>query len=139
MAELIRRAERSPLATRRAMLSLRRSVSFDNGVSATHTVIDIEAPDRIGLLYDIASALFDLGLDISVARIATDGRQARDAFYVADREGNKIEDPLRKREICTKLEEALASGSDAEAPAEHKADNPTKGKNQAEKKRRVKA
>jgi [protein-PII] uridylyltransferase len=139
LAKLIRRAESSPLAAKDTMPSLRRGVSFDNGVSATHTVIDIEAPDRIGLLYDIASALFDLGLDISVARIATDGRQARDAFYVADREGNKIEDPLRKREICTKIEEALASGSDAEAPAEHKTDNPAKGKNQAEKKRRVKA
>jgi [protein-PII] uridylyltransferase len=139
LAKLIRRAESSPLAAKDTMPSLRRGVSFDNGVSATHTVIDIEAPDRIGLLYDIASALFDLGLDISVARIATDGRQARDAFYVADREGNKIEDPLRKREICTKLEDALASGSDAEAPAEHKTDNPAKGKGRAGKKRRVKA
>jgi len=92
------------------MSSLRRRVRFDNGVSATHTVIDIEAPDRIGLLYDIASTLFGLGLNISVARVATDVRQARDAFYVDDGAGGKITDPLRIREIEKRIEEVLEPG-----------------------------
>ena len=110
---LIRRAERSPIETQKTMSSLRRGVSFDNIASATSTIIDIEAPDRIGLLYDITSAIYDLGLDISVARIATDERQARDAFYVSDREGGKITNPLRLEEIRMKLEEALDAGSPA--------------------------
>lgn len=112
---LIRRAERNPLAAQRTMSSLRRGVSFDNGASAACTIIDVEAPDRIGLLYDVASAIFDLGLDMSVARIATDGRQARDAFYVTDREGGKIEDPLRLEEIRKRIEGAL--DTDLRAPA----------------------
>ncbi len=107
---LIRRAEQSPLAAQKTMPSLRRGVSFDNAASKTCTIIDVEAPDRIGLLYDIASAIFDLGLDMSVARIATDGRQARDAFYVTDRGGEKIDDPLRLEEIEKKIKEALDTG-----------------------------
>ena len=137
VARLIRRAERSPLAAQKTMSSLRRGVFFDNGVSSTHTVIDIEAPDRIGLLYDIASTLFELGLDISVARIATDGRQARDAFYVVDREGNKIEDPLPKRDICRKIEEVIDAGRRAEAPADSDSGRSSKRKSRTEKKRRM--
>jgi len=110
VAELIRRTERSPRADRRTMSSLRRGVSFDNHVSATHTVIDIEAPDRVGLLYDIASTFFGLGLDLSIAKVATDVRQARDAFYVTDSTGGKITDPLRIREIREKIEGVLEAG-----------------------------
>jgi [protein-PII] uridylyltransferase len=107
---LIRRAEQNPIAARSTMASLRKGVSFDNSASASRTIIDVEAPDRVGLLYDVANTIFGLGLDISVARIATDERQARDAFYVADREGNKIEDPLRLEEIRITIEKALDAG-----------------------------
>ncbi|UCD58933.1 MAG: ACT domain-containing protein, partial [Candidatus Hydrogenedentota bacterium] len=111
VAELIRRAERSPRVSQKTMSSLRRGVYFDNRVSTTHTVIDVEASDRIGLLYDIASSLSGLGLNISVAKVATDMRQARDAFYVTDSAGNKITDPLRIREIREKIEKVLEIGS----------------------------
>lgn len=111
VANLVRRAERSPRIAQSTMLSLRKGISIDNNVSATHTVIDIEAPDRIGLLYDIASAFFDLGLDLSVAKVATDVRQARDAFYVTDRTGRKIMDSLRIRGIRRRIEEVLDMSS----------------------------
>lgn len=111
VGELIRRAELSPRLAQRRMTSLRRGVHFDNRVSATHTVIDVEAPDRIGLLYDIASTFAELGLNLSVAKVATDVRQARDAFYVTDLKGGKINDPLRIRQIREKIEEALQPGT----------------------------
>ncbi|GAB4346214.1 MAG: [protein-PII] uridylyltransferase [Candidatus Abyssubacteria bacterium] len=114
---LVRQVERIPRVARRTMSSLRRGVFFDNRVSATHTVIDIEAPDRIGLLYDIASTLSALGLNISVAKIATDVRQARDAFYVTDAEGNKIEEPLRIHAIRESIEKALG-GTKGESPSD---------------------
>jgi [protein-PII] uridylyltransferase len=107
VGQMIRSVERSPRVARRTMSSLRRGVYFDNRVSATHTVIDIEAPDRIGLLYDIASTFSELGLNLSVARVATEVRQARDAFYVTDSAGKKITDPLRIQKIRERLEEAL--------------------------------
>ena len=138
VAELIRRAERSPLATRRAMLSLRRSVSFDNGVSATHTVIDVQAPDRVGLLYDIASMFFGLGLNLSLARVATDARQARDAFYVTDTAGAKITDPLRIEEIRGKIEGVLEAGSKSTTLPKGAPSKTRRNKETNEKKRRVK-
>jgi [protein-PII] uridylyltransferase len=73
-------------------------------------VIDIEAPDRVGLLYDIASTFSSLGLNLSVAKVTTDVRQAHDAFYVTDSAHEKIVDPLRLQEIKAKIEEALERG-----------------------------
>jgi [protein-PII] uridylyltransferase len=59
-----------------------RRVDFDNQASRTHTIIDIEAGDRTGLLYDMTRAMAEAGLDIFAARITTDARRVRDSFYV---------------------------------------------------------
>ncbi|RJP22462.1 MAG: [protein-PII] uridylyltransferase [Candidatus Abyssobacteria bacterium SURF_5] len=112
---LLQSAEQSPRSLQRTMVSLRRGVYFDNHVSATHTVIDIEAPDRVGLLYDIASTFSAMGLNLSVAKITTDVRQAHDAFYVTDENNKKIVDPLRLQEIEERLEEALERRNPAAA------------------------
>lgn len=45
-------------------------------------VVDVRAPDRLGLLVEIVEALFAEGLDVAVARIDTVGAEARDVFYV---------------------------------------------------------
>jgi len=84
-------------------------VALDNQLSDTHTVIDVKCPDRVGLLYLITRTLSREGLDIGSARIATEIDQAFDAFYVTDREGRKIEDPVAMEGIREALEEALAS------------------------------
>jgi [protein-PII] uridylyltransferase len=57
-------------------------IAFDDEASRTDTVIDVEGPDRTGLLYDLGSALAAEGLDVHTARIVTDARRVRDAFYV---------------------------------------------------------
>ena len=46
------------------------------------TVIEVRAPDRIGLLLDIVEALHDEELDVRLAKIDTMGGQARDLFHV---------------------------------------------------------
>jgi [protein-PII] uridylyltransferase len=50
--------------------------------SGRNTVIEVRAPDRIGLLLDIVEALHDEELDVRLAKIDTMGGQARDLFYV---------------------------------------------------------
>jgi len=85
---------------------MRTRIAFDNESSATDTVIDIETGDRTGLLYDIAGALSDMGLDISSARITTDARRARDAFYVR-LDGNKIEDETAQTSLREGLGKAI--------------------------------
>ena len=51
------------------------AIHFDNEVSPTRTVIDIEAEDRLGLLYYTAQVFAELNLDISVAKISTEKRR----------------------------------------------------------------
>src|SRR5262249_14693588 len=68
-------------------------VTVDNTLSDTHTVVEVKAPDRLGLLYLVTRALAGEGLDIATAKIATDLDHALDAFYVTDRAGHKIEAP----------------------------------------------
>ncbi|MDQ1395610.1 MAG: [protein-PII] uridylyltransferase [Acidimicrobiaceae bacterium] len=70
------------------------TVTFDNEASGDATVIDVEAPDSIGVLYRITSALAEMDLDIRAARVQTLGAHVVDAFYVRDREGNKIDAAL---------------------------------------------
>jgi len=59
-------------------------VLIDNKASTKHTVVEVTARDRLGLLYDLAQALTDLNLSIVTARVATYGERAVDAFYVRD-------------------------------------------------------
>jgi len=65
------------------------------------------ADDRIGLLYKITRTIFELGLDIRIAKIATKGDQVADVFYVRDLEGRKVEDESELRKIVETLNEAL--------------------------------
>ena len=61
------------------------------------------AYDRLGLLYKITKALFDLELDVHVAKIGTYIDQVVDVFYVTDRNGNKIESKEQFDAIREKL------------------------------------
>ena len=67
------------------------------------TVIDVFTQDRVGLLFAITHTLFRLGLRIHLARISTNADQALDVFYVSDREGGKITDLDRMRELRAAL------------------------------------
>ena len=68
-------------------------VSIDNDCSESCTVIDVFATDNPGLLFTLAKTLFDHDLSVELTRIATNVDQVVDVFYVADRDGNKIESP----------------------------------------------
>jgi len=67
-------------------------VEFENQVSDRYTVIDVNAQDDVGLLYRITYALDEAQLDIHMALVDTVAARAADAFYVVDRNGNKVED-----------------------------------------------
>jgi UTP:GlnB (protein PII) uridylyltransferase len=70
-------------------------VTVDNTASDFYTVVEVSAPDRIGLLHDLARAFHDLGLDVHLAVVATYGVRVVDAFYVRDLVGEKVEEPER--------------------------------------------
>ena len=74
-------------------------VLFDDGASATATVIEVRAPDGVGVLYRITRALADCDLDIRSAKVATLGHEVVDSFYVTDSAGARVDDPDHRREI----------------------------------------
>ena len=63
-------------------------VVVDARASARATLVEVHAEDRVGLLHTIARALFELGLDIQVAKVDTLGREVVDVFYVRDLTGH---------------------------------------------------
>jgi [protein-PII] uridylyltransferase len=67
-------------------------VTVDNEASATATVIEVRAPDGVGVLYRITRALAELELDIRHAKVATLGAEVVDSFYVVDAHGAKVAD-----------------------------------------------
>ena len=66
-------------------------VIVTNKRSRTHTVIEVNGPDRPGLLYQITYHLVQLGLQINSATVSTYGEKVVDVFYVKDVYGLKIE------------------------------------------------
>ncbi len=72
---------------------------IDNHLSDRYTVIEINAIDRIGLLYDITHALNAAGLAIATAHIMTYGQNVVDVFYVKDIFGLKSLHPTKLTQI----------------------------------------
>lgn len=70
-----------------------------NDASDFFTVVEVEAPDRIGLLFDLARAFEQLSLDVHLAKVATYGPRVVDVFYVRDLYGRKADDRDQAREI----------------------------------------
>jgi [protein-PII] uridylyltransferase len=75
------------------------SVRVDNNASGTSTVVEVRAPDRLGVLYRITRAFADLDLDIRSAKVSTLGHEVVDAFYVRTASGAKIVDREHVREL----------------------------------------
>ncbi|MDR3528051.1 MAG: [protein-PII] uridylyltransferase, partial [Rhizomicrobium sp.] len=64
-----------PSYNRASAFSVAPRVSFDNEASHSATVIEVRGRDRVGFLYDVSTALFESGLTISSAMIATYGER----------------------------------------------------------------
>jgi [protein-PII] uridylyltransferase len=109
--DFIRQRTQSYLPRRWRIPLFGPSVTFDNESSPRHTVIEVSAGDRPGLLYDLAHEIHRLGLDLRTAKVSTLLDRAHDAFYVLERDGRKVDNPARRTEIVAGLK------SQAEKPA----------------------
>jgi [protein-PII] uridylyltransferase len=70
-------------------------------------VIEVNARDRLGLLYDILGALEDAKLQLTSAHIATYGQKAVDVFYVKDAYGLKLEHTAKRAQVVESLLKAV--------------------------------
>jgi [protein-PII] uridylyltransferase len=83
-------------------------VTVENKAHPTYTLIQIQTPDRLGLLYELLSAFGQERVSIALSRISTEKGAAIDTFYVADRATRgKITDPAR----IAALQERLHRGA----------------------------
>jgi [protein-PII] uridylyltransferase len=89
-------------------LSTPVTVREHNDASEYSTVIEVGAPDRIGLLFDITRTFAELHLDVHLAKVATFDGRVVDAFYLRDALGRKVVDPARLAEIEGSLRDRLA-------------------------------
>ncbi len=86
-------------------------IALDNKTHPAYTLIEIQAPDRLGLLYDILTCLDRDRVSIALSRINTQDGAAIDTLYVVDRSTHaKITDSHRIRAIHEHLTSAILSG-----------------------------
>ncbi len=71
-----------------------------------YTIIDVFAPDKLGLLYQITQVFTALGLAIYFAKISTKEEGVVDSFYVLDEQGYKVS-PKEFELIRYELTEAI--------------------------------
>ncbi|MGK2906066.1 MAG: [protein-PII] uridylyltransferase [Desulfuromonadales bacterium] len=108
VASLVKKRQKVSSLPGQKMPRFPNRVEFDCDVSREHTVIDIFAHDKIGLLYRITRTLADLGLYIHVAKISTKVDQIADTFYVKDIFGQKIGDEAKREDVRKALLECLS-------------------------------
>ena len=91
-------------------------IAVDNEGHPSFTIVDIETPDRMGLLYDLFGAITRLGLSLELARITTEKEVAMDTFYLcrAD-DGGKLSADDEIRALQQALHQA-AVGPDPAKP-----------------------
>ncbi|MGZ4120965.1 MAG: cation:proton antiporter domain-containing protein [Actinomycetota bacterium] len=67
-------------------------VDLDNVASPWHTIVEVRASDRSGLLHRVASALARAGAQIHTATVATVDGVAVDTFLVTGPDGHKLDE-----------------------------------------------
>ena len=74
--------------------------------STQATIVEVLTLDRMGVLYAITQTLADLGLDISLAKVSTEGEKVADVFYVT-RGGQRITDEAQRDLLISRLRLAV--------------------------------
>ncbi|MFZ4124819.1 MAG: [protein-PII] uridylyltransferase [Rickettsiales bacterium] len=89
-------------------ISVTAAVYMDDNVSNDATILEVNAQDRLGLLYDILGALEAEQLQIITAHIATYGQKAVDVFYIKDAYGLKLDHPAKRAQVIEHVMSVIA-------------------------------
>jgi [protein-PII] uridylyltransferase len=93
--------------TRQPEIDFPTRISIENKSHPTCTLIEVETPDRLGLLYDLVACLGRNNVYITLSRISTDKGAAIDTFYVTDADTRgKITDANRVSDLQRQLQNA---------------------------------
>ncbi len=103
-------ARKPMIPSRRDIFTVEPLIIFDNKASSRHTVLEISARDRIGLLHDLTKLLYEEHISIFSAHVATYGERAVDVFYIHDAEGKKITSKRKLQSLDNKLAKVASTG-----------------------------
>ena len=110
-ASLLEEARHKIQHRRLEELEFPAGIAIDNKAHPTYTLVQIEAPDRVGLLYDLLTALEQEGTNIVLSRISTQKGAAIDTFYITDSGSRaKITDSHRMAALQRRLRSAIPGG-----------------------------
>jgi [protein-PII] uridylyltransferase len=111
-APLLEQARHKIQHRRLQELEFPAGIAIDNRAHPTYTLVQIEAPDRVGLLYDLLTALGQEGANIVLSRISTQKGAAIDTFYITDSAVHaKITDSHRIASLQRRLRSAVVGGA----------------------------
>jgi [protein-PII] uridylyltransferase len=84
------------------------SIDVYHELALRRTIIEIQANDQIGLLYQLAKAIFDHGFDITFARISTERGVALDTFYIENVRPNEASTTAELVSLREKLNQIIS-------------------------------
>jgi [protein-PII] uridylyltransferase len=92
-------------AFRRRLPGFAPVIHCDNESSRRYTIVEIVAENALGLLYRVSRVMSDLGCDVDLVLIATEGRRAIDVFHLT-RAGQKLS-TAQQAEVSDNLQRVL--------------------------------
>jgi [protein-PII] uridylyltransferase len=90
---------------RRRLAGFAPVIHCDNDASRRYTIVEIVAENALGLLYRVSRVMSDLGCDVDLVLIATEGRRAIDVFHLT-RSCQKLT-PSQQEEMTENLQRVL--------------------------------
>jgi [protein-PII] uridylyltransferase len=78
-------------------------VTIFNSPEGQHTILELSAPDRPGLLARIGRILLDFDISVQNAKIVTLGERVDDVFVLTDANNHALSDP----ELCRRLQDTI--------------------------------
>jgi [protein-PII] uridylyltransferase len=82
-------------------------VHINNRLSDENTVIELQAIDRIGLLYDLFRVIGAHQLDVTHARVSTERGVAIDSIYIQTQDRQKLVDTDSLQELAIHIEKEV--------------------------------
>jgi [protein-PII] uridylyltransferase len=101
------RSRQKRLAPRMKHFPIATEIKFNSDPDRRHTVMEVTAQDRPGLLHQVADALVHCKARLVNARVSTFGEKAEDVFLLHDQNGREIRSKSQKDCLTMKIQRAL--------------------------------